>query len=63
MQRRTLAALGSRSDGGLVPDVRHHWRAQHVFSHVAGHSGAGLLAPGSAVAVTWPPDACVLLAE
>lgn len=34
-----------------------------LVSQPLGEGGAGALAPGEAVAVTWRPDACVLLAE
>jgi spermidine/putrescine ABC transporter ATP-binding subunit len=62
-------ALGTVMDsayrGGTMD---HHVRLQGgamllVSQPLADGVGAGLLAPGSAVAVSWPPEACVLLPE
>jgi len=62
-------ALGTVTDsayrGGTMD---HHVRLQGgamllVSQPLANGVGAGLLAPGSAVAVSWPPEACVLLPE
>ncbi len=69
------AATGVNTAPGTVVDsayrggtVDHHVRldggATLLVSQPLGDGvGAGLLAPGSAVAVSWPPEACVLLAE
>jgi len=69
------AATGVNTAPGTVTDsayrggtVDHHVRldggATLLVSQPLGDgAGAGLLAPGSAVAVSWPPEACVLLAE
>ncbi len=69
------AAHGVNTAPGTVTDsayrggtMDHHVRLQGgatllVSQPLADGVGAGLLAPGSAVAVSWPPEACVLLPE
>jgi len=69
------AANGMNTAPGTVTDsayrggtMDHHVRLQGgamllVSQPLADGVGAGLLAPGSAVAVSWPPEACVLLPE
>ncbi len=68
-------AQGVNTAPGTVTDsayrggtMDHHVRLQGgatllVSQPLADGVGAGLLAPGSAVAVSWPPEACVLLSE
>ncbi len=69
------AATGMNSAAGVVSDSAYRGGAVDHQVRLAGGAlllvsrplgdglGAGLLPPGSAVAVSWHPDACVLLAE
>jgi len=69
------AATGMNTAPGTVAEsayrggtMDHHVRLRGgamllVSQPLAGGMGAALLAPGSAVAVSWPPEACVLLPE
>ena len=69
------AAQGVNTAPGTVTDsayrggtMDHHVRLQGgamllVSQPLADGVGAGLLVPGSAVSVSWPPEACVLLSK